>query len=483
MDGIFTMNWMENATNTASPFGYALRTTNASVKSTSTGNNSATGNNSQMDTTYTNSNATHQIINNEFVQAAFCVMYIAIFIIGIFGNVLVCYVVFRNKAMHTVTNFFITNLALSDILLCILAVPFTPLYTFLERWIFGKALCHLVAYAQGVSVYISTLTLTAIAVDRFIVIIYPFRHRMKLSTCVLIITSIWVVSLLLTLPYGLYVALNKDYDPNPNNYYCEEDWPSENTRKVYGTITVILQFFLPFLMISLCYVLVSVRLNDRAKAKVGTKSSKKEEADRDRKKRTNRMLISMVAVFGLSWLPLNSVNIFNDFYETKDDFYTLLFFIAHCIAMSSTCYNPFLYAWLNENFRKEFKQVLPFIRNTGCANGFRGYRPNQTFCNGNEESLLPAQSTKVTEIIPRGPTFNDSIRKGVKVKIQKRSDGFDMNNVPQGSETTVRAVGISSSETKVLSTGVLETPFDVIALSAAEQQANKSTNNNVAENL
>ena len=30
--------------------------------------------------------------------------------------------------------------------------------------------------------------------------------------------------------------------------------------------------------------------------------------------------------------------------------------------MSSTCYNPFLYAWLNENFRKEFKQVLPCFR-------------------------------------------------------------------------------------------------------------------------
>lgn len=520
MDGIFAMNWMENATNTAIPFSYsyaALRNINTSIiikgattptvtiisATNVTGNNNNNNNSSQFDNNAAaaaaiNSNATIQIINNEFVQATFCLMYIAIFIIGIFGNVLVCYVVFRNKAMHTVTNFFITNLALSDILLCILAVPFTPLYTFLERWIFGKALCHLVAYAQGVSVYISTLTLTAIAVDRFIVIIYPFRHRMKLSTCILIITSIWIVSLLLTLPYGLYVALNKNYEPNPNYYYCEEDWPSENTRKIYGTITVILQFFLPFLMICLCYILVSIRLNDRAKVKLGNKSSKKEEADRDRKKRTNRMLISMVAVFGLSWLPLNSVNIFNDFYETKDDFYTLLFFIAHCIAMSSTCYNPFLYAWLNENFRKEFKQVLPFIRNNGCTSGggngskFRGYRPNQTFCNGNDESLLPGQSTKITEIIPRGPTFNDSLRKGIKVKIQRKNDGFDLNNVQQqqqqhqtAAETTVCAVGISSSETKVLSSGVLETPFDVITLSAADhQQAIKSTNNNViAENL
>lgn len=75
-------------------------------------------------------NATRSdFIDNEAVQAVFCVLYGSIFILGIFGNALVCYVVFRNKAMQTVTNLFITNLALSDILLCVLAVPFTPLYT------------------------------------------------------------------------------------------------------------------------------------------------------------------------------------------------------------------------------------------------------------------------------------------------------------------------------------------------------------------
>jgi len=82
------------------------------------------------------------------VQAMFVVIYTTIFVLGIFGNALVCIVVGRNKAMQTVTNFFITNLALADILLNSLAVPFTPLYTFLQKWIFGKVLCHLVAYGK-----------------------------------------------------------------------------------------------------------------------------------------------------------------------------------------------------------------------------------------------------------------------------------------------------------------------------------------------
>lgn len=71
-----------------------------------------------------------EFVEDKLVQIIFCMIYTTIFILGLTGNMLVCFVVMRNSAMHTVTNLFITNLALSDILLCILAVPFTPLYTF-----------------------------------------------------------------------------------------------------------------------------------------------------------------------------------------------------------------------------------------------------------------------------------------------------------------------------------------------------------------
>lgn len=78
----------------------------------------------------------NDLITSPIVQAIFYLVYITIFVLGVFGNVLVCFVVARNKAMHTVTNLFITNLALSDILLCVLAVPFTPLYSFVGEYIF-----------------------------------------------------------------------------------------------------------------------------------------------------------------------------------------------------------------------------------------------------------------------------------------------------------------------------------------------------------
>lgn len=322
------------------------------------------------------------ITDHLLVQIIFYVLYVIIFLLGLFGNILVCYIVYSNKAMQTVTNLFITNLALSDILLCSLCVPFTPLYTFIGKWIFGRVICHLVPYAQATSVYVSTLTLTAIAIDRYFVILHPLRQRMKLSSCFFILLGIWAFSMLVTLPYGICMEVKY----NKGIEVCEESW-TENVEIAFGISSLFMQFGIPFCIIAYCYFRISRRLNQRAKSKPGTKSARKEEADRDKKKRTNRMLIAMVAIIGICWFPLNLVNvisIFNDFGK----YFHLLFFLAHTMAVSSTCYNPFLYAWLNENFRKEFKQILPCFNRSG----------SNRFCN--DERTLDTLLHSTTYISP-----------------------------------------------------------------------------------
>lgn len=61
---------------------------------------------------------------NPEIQVCLSAIYVIIFVVGIFGNVLVCFVVGNNKAMQTVTNLFIANLSISDILLCVLGSIF-----------------------------------------------------------------------------------------------------------------------------------------------------------------------------------------------------------------------------------------------------------------------------------------------------------------------------------------------------------------------
>lgn len=288
------------------------------------------------------------------------VVYTIICVVGLSGNLLVCWVVLRNRHMRTVTNFFITNLGLADILLCTLAGPVTAVEYILEDWVFGQLLCHLLPYSLGVSVYLSVLTLMSIAIDRYLVILHPFRPRMKESSCLLIIALIWLFSLILTLPYGMFMAIRPATADMPREI-CFEDWPDERHRKAFTSATSILQFIVPFIVTALCYVRVCSRLATRAKCMPGAKSQQKEELERKRTRRTNRMLITMVVIFGASWLPLNMFHLIMDFNPeyTAWEYANIVFFITHAIAMSSACYNPFLYAWLNENFRKEFKLVLP----------------------------------------------------------------------------------------------------------------------------
>ncbi|KAF2364595.1 G protein-coupled receptor rhodopsin-like [Trinorchestia longiramus] len=345
-----------------------------------------------------NGSVSYDLMKNVSVQALFFTGYLLIFLLGIFGNCLVCYVVFKNKHMQTVTNYFIANLALADILLCVLAVPFTPLYFSMERWIFGKVLCKLVPVTQGTSVYVSTLTLTSIAVDRYFVIIHPFRPKLQLMVCYTIIISIWLFSISSTLPYAYYV----NQELYEGVQYCEEFWPTEFMRRMFSSFTAIMQFVVPFIIILFCYVMISIRMNERIRIKPGSRGSQKEESDREKKRRTNRMLIAMVTIFGGCWLPFNTIHLIGDYNAMASTwiYYNICFFITHIVAMSSTCYNPFLYAWLNENFRKEFQLVLPCFKGLDRQAGRRSlYRSERTENNITVGEVLPHQQATESSFV------------------------------------------------------------------------------------
>lgn len=205
------------------------------------------------------------------------------------------------------------------------------------------------------------------------VIIYPFKPRVSISVCLIAIAVIWIEALVLTIPFGWF--MEETYESNNGITYCDEVWPSEQFRKSFVVSTSILQFIIPFALIAYCYIKICYKLRQRTRSKPGIKSARKEEIERERTKRTNRMLISMVLIFGASWLPLNLYNLVQDFYQPASGWlYARAFFLlAHATAMSSTCYNPFLYAWLNETFRKEFKKVLPCFNNEGYCIGTTGH--------------------------------------------------------------------------------------------------------------
>nr|QZA87402.1 neuropeptide Y receptor [Haliotis discus hannai] len=361
-----------------------------------------------------------QVMRLTWLMVLFIILYCIIFLLGITGNSLVVYVVLRNKAMQTITNIFITNLAVSDILIALLAVPFTPISYFLDSWVFGEGLCHIVPMILCISVYVSTLTSTAIAVDRYFVIVYPFKPRMKIYMCLLMIIAIWIISVSISLPLGIYHEV--EVTNKTDSYACSEKWPRVQARQFFTVTSLVLQYIVPCSIITFCYTMVSLALKKRTKVKIGSGSRTRErdELEIKRKKRTNRMLIAMVTIFVCCWMPLNVVHLVREYETTIAVWYyfTLIFFIAHVIAMSSTIYNPFLYAWMNDNFKKEFKLVVPCL--------FFTSRQNST---SNSYTQYTNVETQPSVIINRSPVRNgnDNCAKETKAVYDADSEKVHLN--------------------------------------------------------
>ena len=131
-------------------------------------------------------------------------------------------------------------------------------------------------------------------------------------------------------------------------------------------------------------------------------SAAKEVAEKERKKKNNRLCVSMVVIFGTCWFPLNLMNFLGDI-DVRIfcwEYHHLAFFVCHVLAMSSNCYNPFLYGWLNESFRTEFFKMIPLLA-TICGpadNGGRaanGQPANGQSANGHQRNGHKAMAMKV----------------------------------------------------------------------------------------
>ena len=77
------------------------------------------------------------------------------------------------------------------------------------------------------------------------------------------------------------------------------------------------------------------------------------------------MLMSMVVIFGICWFPSKFIFIYYDIiaWVNCSNLFYLFLYISHVIACSSTCYNPFLYGFMNPAFRTEFAKLFSRDKN------------------------------------------------------------------------------------------------------------------------
>uniref|UniRef100_A0A034WGU3 Neuromedin-U receptor 2 n=1 Tax=Bactrocera dorsalis TaxID=27457 RepID=A0A034WGU3_BACDO len=103
------------------------------------------------------------------------VFYAIIFVAGVLGNLITCIVISRNKCMHTATNFYLFNLAVSDLMLLLSGAPQDVYsYWYPNAFPFGDAICILGSVLAETATKATVLTITAFTVEGYIAICHPF---------------------------------------------------------------------------------------------------------------------------------------------------------------------------------------------------------------------------------------------------------------------------------------------------------------------
>ncbi|KAG9351426.1 hypothetical protein JZ751_022676 [Albula glossodonta] len=291
---------------------------------------------------------------NATIKTLLIVAYSFIIVISLYGNILVCHVVIKNKRMHSATSLFMANLALADILITLLNTPFTLVRFVHSTWVFGKGMCHISRFVQYCSLHVSTLTLTMIALDRRQVILYPLKPRMSMTKGSIYISVIWLMASCFSLPHASYQNLFTfvyRYVLFHYSLHAKKMEPSDLYWKYIDLATFIVLYVLPLVIITVAYTTVARRLW-RTNA-IGDVTLKQYWAQRKRRKKTLKMLMAVVVVFAVCWFPLNCYVVLLSSHAIRSS--NVLYFSFHWFAMSSTCYNPFIYCWLNSHFRAELK--------------------------------------------------------------------------------------------------------------------------------
>lgn len=163
--------------------------------------------------------STDDFISSPLFQMCIYFLYSAVFIVALLGNGLVCFVVHTTPRMKTVTNFFIVNLAVGDILMTLFCVPFSfvPMLV-LRYWPFGEVMCKVVNYSQAVSVFVSAYTLLAISIDRYMAIMHPLKPRLGRAAAKLTVAAVWTGALATAAPIPVVSQLQR---PSPWHEACK----------------------------------------------------------------------------------------------------------------------------------------------------------------------------------------------------------------------------------------------------------------------
>ncbi|XP_046684843.1 orexin receptor type 2-like [Homalodisca vitripennis] len=309
--------------------------------------------------------------------------YVPLFVVAAAANTLIIVVVIKYHYMRSVTNYFLVNLSVADLLVTFICMPMAVGQSVSGLWLYGEAMCKLSSYLQGVSVGASVFTITAMSIDRYLAIRHSmaFRKVFNRKSTIFVILFLWLVSLTIFAPV-LWVRQTElvDLGDDPllsaavQRYgltWCIEDWP-HRSRHIYGVLCFVLVYFTPGCVVILAYSLMGRRLwvvRPPFDKDEGSASTQQVRLVRERR-RIARILLLLAVLFALCWLPYNVLSLLLDLDVSlpnigmHQEMLMTLFPFTLLLGHANSAINPLLYCFMTRNFRRS---VRSFVCHTGIA--------------------------------------------------------------------------------------------------------------------
>ncbi|XP_020771802.2 C-C chemokine receptor type 1-like [Odocoileus virginianus] len=273
-------------------------------------------------------------------------LYSVVFVVGLIGNILVLLVLVKYKRLRKVTDIYLFNLAISD-LIFLFMLPFWIDYKVKDDWVFGEAMCKLLSGLFFMGLYSEIFFIMLLTIHRTVLLSRISSHlRVRTPTFRVITTSVtWVLAILASVP-GFYFSKTQSWF---SHYTCSLHFPPESFRRWRQFLALklnILGLILPLLVMIICYrqiIKILFRRRDkRAKAIV-------------------HLIFVIMITFFLFWTPYNLtvfVSAFQDSLCEHCSQLDLAIEVTEVIAYAHCCVNPIVYVSSPGRYHRALRDLL-----------------------------------------------------------------------------------------------------------------------------
>lgn len=308
---------------------------------------------------------------------------IIVMLLSIIGNSLVLAVVRRNPRLRTITNAYVINLAIADILMALFCMPLTVISLITVQWSLGEFMCKFQAIL-GVSMsFLSLQIMTLMAVNRYFRIVHPRKFPSiftKRSTIVMICT-IWIFGLCFGEIYVWAGGGEIAYITKAGTCF----------PRFIPLAVAIIGYVVPSGLMVLCYFLVyrAVRKHSMTVTCSLQRGNLHSAGPSCEELRTTKILFVVMLGFILCWVPTQVIGILlGKLMKTLPPEYPTICFT---LIYLSSAINPIIYGVMNHKFRKEFKNLLLSLKDgvaRMCPISLRRWFKTSTENHGHQEVLV-----------------------------------------------------------------------------------------------